>query len=239
MSMTPDSGPPEYHVNKLRDLPAADRPRERLLNYGPEHLSSAELLAIVLRTGTPSENVLNLSIRLLSQFGGLAGLEKANLSELTRIHGFGEAKTAQLKAALELGKRLKSLRQDERPTINSPEDVANLLQSEMAFLEQEHLRVVMLNTRNHVLGVPEVYRGNVNSAIVRAGEVLREAVRSNATGVIVVHNHPSGDPTPSSEDIQVTRQLAEAGKLLDIEVMDHVVVAQNGFVSLKRNGLWG
>ncbi|MDA0987587.1 MAG: DNA repair protein RadC [Chloroflexi bacterium] len=220
----------------IRDLPAAERPRERLRNYGPSYLSNAELLAIILRTGTSSESVLSLSARLLSQFGGLAGLAKASYDELQRIHGFGEAKTSQLKAAFELGRRLLSLQENERVTIHSPQDVANLLQGEMAFLDQEHLRVVLLNTRNQVLAIPEVYRGNVNSAVVRAGEVFRDAVRSNAPAVIVVHNHPSGDPTPSEEDVRVTEQLVEAGRLLDIEVLDHLVVAQNGFISLKEKG---
>jgi len=136
-----------------------------------------------------------------------------------------------------LGRRLLSLQENDRATIHSPQDVANLLQGEMALLEQEHLRVVLLNTRNQVLAIPEAYRGNVNSAVIRAGEVFREAVRSNAPAVIVVHNHPSGDPTPSEEDVRVTEQLVEAGKLLDIEVLDHLVMTQNGFISLKEKGL--
>jgi len=234
--MTEGKGSPEYYV-MIRDLPATERPRERLKNYGASYLSNSELLAIILRTGTPSESVLSLSTRLLSQFGGLAGLARSSYDELESVYGFGEAKTAQLKAAFELGRRLSSLQENERATISSPQDVANLLQGEMAFLEQEHLRVVILNTRNQVLAIPEVYRENVNSAVIRAGEVLREAVRSNAPAIIIVHNHPSGDPTPSQDDVLVTEQLVEAGRLLDIEVLDHLVVAQNGFVSLKEKGL--
>ncbi|MEK7777867.1 MAG: UPF0758 domain-containing protein, partial [Chloroflexota bacterium] len=157
--MTEGRGSPEYHI-MLRDLPAAERPRERLRNYGPSYLSNAELLAIILRTGTHSESVLTLSARLLAQFGGLAGLARASYDELRQIHGLGEAKTAQLKAAFELGRRLLSLQENERATIHSPQDVANLLQGEMAFLEQEHLRVVLLNTRTQVLAIPAVYRGN-------------------------------------------------------------------------------
>ena len=234
--MTEGKGSPEYYV-MIRDLPAAERPRERLRNYGPSYLSNAELLAIILRTGTPSESVLSLSPRLLSHFGGLAGLARANYDELRSIHGLGEAKTAQLKAAFELGRRLLSLQENERATIHSPQDAANLPQGEMAFLEQEHLRVVLLNTRNQVLAIPEVYRGNVNSAVIRGAEVFREAVRSNAPAIIVVHNHASGDPTPSEEDVRVTEQLLEAGELLDIELLDHLVVAQNGFISMKETGL--
>lgn len=236
MSENEDQGAPPYRV-RIRDLPTGDRPRERLRNYGPSSLSSQELLAIVLRTGTASENVLTLGGRLLSKYGGLAGLARASYDDLKGVHGLGEAKTAQLQAAFELGKRLLSTQEHERPIIQSPEDVVNLLQGDMAFLEQEHLRVVLLNTKSQVLAIREVYRGNVDSAVVRPGEVFKEAVRSNAPRVIVVHNHPSGDPTPSQEDIQVTVQLIEAGRLLDVELLDHVVVAQNGFVSLKERRL--
>ena len=138
----------------------------------------------------------------------------------------GDAKTAQLKAALELGRRLLATTGEARVTIHSPQDVANLLMAEMAFLDQEHFRVLLLNTKNQVLAISEVYKGNVSSAMVRAAEVFQEAVRSNCPAVILVHNHPSGDPTPSPEDVQVTRQLVEAGRLLDIEVLDHVVIGQ-------------
>ena len=226
----------EYQV-MIRDLPQEERPRERLKNYGPSSLSNAELLAIILRTGTQSENVLNLSTRLMSRFGGLSGLAKASFDELCGVHGFGAAKTAQLKAAFELGRRAVSFQESERPIVQSPQDIANLLQGEMAFLDQEHLRVVLLNTRNHVLSVHEVYKGNANSAVIRPGEVFREAVRANALAIILVHNHPSGDPAPSDDDVQITRQIIDAGKLLDIEVLDHVVLAQRGFVSLKERKL--
>ena len=148
-------------------------------------------------------------------------MAKASFQELSNQHGIGEAKTSQLKAALELGKRLLATSDEQRVTIHSPQDVANLLMAEMAFLDQEHLRVLLLNTKNQVLGISEVYKGNVNSSVIRAGEVFQEAVRSNCPSVIVVHNHPSGDPTPSQEDVQVTRQLVEAGRLLDIELLDH------------------
>ena len=227
---------PQYRV-MIRDLPAGERPRERLRDHGPTYLSNAELIAILLRTGTTSENVIALATRLLSQYGGLEGLAKASFRELSNQHGMGEAKTSQLKAALELGKRLLATSDEQRVTIHSPQDVANMLMAEMAFLDQEHLRVLLLNTKNQVLGISEVYKGNVNSSVIRAGEVFQEAVRSNCPSVIVVHNHPSGDPTPSQEDVQVTRQLVEAGRLLDIELLDHVVIGRQDFVSLKEKGL--
>ena len=230
---------PHYHL-LIRDLPTSERPRERLRDHGAAYLSNAELIAILLRTGTPAENVIDLATRLLAQHGGLDGLARASFQELASLHGMGEAKTAQLKAALELGRRLLATTGEARVTIHSPQDIANLLMAEMAFLDQEHFRVLLLNTKNQVLAVKEVYKGNVSSAVIRAGEVFQEAVRSNCHAVILVHNHPSGDPTPSPEDVQVTRQLLEAGRLLDIEVLDHVIIGQaayGGFASMKERGV--
>jgi DNA repair protein RadC len=226
----------EYHP-LIRDLPESERPRERLQAYGPSSLSTSELLAIILRTGTRSESVINLGSRLLAQFHGLAGIAKASLADLCEVRGLGVAKAAQLKAALELGKRLMVASPEERPQVKSPSDVANLLMLEMGFLEQEHLRVVLLDTKNHVLGMPTIYVGSLNTSVMRVGELFREAVRANAAAVIVVHNHPSGDPTPSPEDINITRQIVEGGKLLDIDVLDHLIIGQQRYVSLKERGL--
>ncbi len=230
---------PQYHL-LIRDLPTSERPRERLRDHGAAYLSNAELIAILLRTGTPAENVVDLASHLLSRFGGLDGISRASFQELSSVHGIGEAKTAQLKAALELGRRLLASTSEDRVTIHSPQDVANLLAADMGLLDQEHFRVLLLNTKNQVLGIREVYKGNVSSAVIRASEVFQEAVRSNCPAIILVHNHPSGDPTPSPEDVQTTRQLVEAGKLLDIEVLDHLVIgraASGGFVSLKERRL--
>lgn len=224
---------PEYHT-LIRDLPATERPRERLRDYGPGALSTGELLAIVLRTGASRESVLALASRLLSRHGGLVGLARAGFGELCQERGLGEAKAAQLEAAFELGRRLASAQPEERATVRSPQDVANLLRPEMGLLDQEELRVVLLNTRNQVLGVHTVYRGSVNTSLVRVGELFREAVRQNCPALVVVHNHPSGDPTPSADDVAMTRQAVEAGRLLDIEVLDHLIIAQQGFVSLKE-----
>ena len=232
MTTTPDP-PVEYRL-RIRELPAEERPRERLRDYGPAALSNAELLAIILRVGTATENAVRLAERLLAHFGGLPGLYRASFNELRNQHGLGEAKAAQLQAALELGKRLLSMSPEDRASVRSPQDVANLVQGEMALLEQEHLRVVLLNTRNQVLGMPELYRGSVNSAQVRVAEVLRPAVRENCPALVVVHNHPSGDPTPSGQDIALTKELVAAGKLLDIEVLDHIVIGRGRFVSLKE-----
>ena len=233
--MTTESEP--IYRFTIHDFPSDERPRERLSNYGAAALSNAELLAILLRVGNPGENAVALGTRLLKEFGGLPGLAKAGFDELDEIKGLGLAKTAQLQAALELGRRLLLASPDARPQITSPTDVANLLMLEMGSLEQENLRTILLDTKNRVLDSPTVYIGNVNSSIIRVSEIFREAIRTNATALIVAHNHPSGDPTPSPEDIQVTRSIVEAGNLLGVEVLDHLVIGHQRFVSLRERGL--
>jgi len=221
----------------IHELPASERPRERLQHRGAAALSNAELLAIVLRTGVGGENVLNMAQRLLSTYGGLAGLARASFGELAREHGMGTAKTAQVQAALELGRRLLIASPDERPQITSPADAANLLMPEMELLEQEHLRTLLLDTKHHVLASPTIYVGNVNTSVIRVAELFREAIKLNCAALIVAHNHPSGDPTPSPDDIRVTEQIVQAGKLLDIEVLDHLIIGRQRYVSLKERGL--
>lgn len=225
------------YVLMMRDLPVDLRPRERMLYAGPGALSTAELLAIILRVGGRGENAIRMAERLLLEFDGVAGLAQASFDELCQQHGVGEAKAAQIKAAVELGKRLVAALPHERPQVRSPADVANLLMLEMALLEQEHLRVVLLDTKNRIMRVASIYEGSLNTAVVRVGEVFRPAVRANCASIIIVHNHPSGDPTPSPEDVRVTESLVEAGKLLDIEVLDHVVIGRNNYVSLKERKL--
>ena len=222
----------------IRDLPPSERPRERLKSFGPSSLSNVELLAILLRTGVTGEGVVSLAGRVLSRFRGLAGLARASYSELCDERGVSEAKACQLLAALELGRRYASLQPEETPVISSARDVANLLMGEMSFLEQEHLKVVLLNTKNQVMGISQVYIGNVNTSVIRGAEIYRPAIRQNCPAIIVVHNHPSGDPTPSAEDVVVTQELVEAGKLLDIELLDHIVIGNgNRFTSMKELGL--
>ena len=234
--MPPDAPIVEYYPT-IKELPEGERPRERLEHYGPAALSSAELLAIILRVGTKDENVIRVAQRLLTTYGGLAGLAQAPFSELVEIKGLGPAKTTQLKAAFELGRRLLVAAPHERPMVKSPADAANLLMMEMGMLEQEHLRAVILDSKNHVLKVHTVYIGSLNTAVVRVGELFREAIRVNAAAMIVAHNHPRNDQTPSSEDVYVTRQIVEAGKLLNIDVLDHLVICQARWVSLKERGL--
>ncbi len=217
----------------IRDMPVDERPRERLRMRGPESLTNAELIAILLRTGTNGENVVAVAQRILSKFEGLRGLGAAGFGELCAERAMGEAKAAQLIAAVELGKRTVHARPPERRIIRSPEDVYALLFAEMALLDREQLRVILLSTRNEVLSVREVYRGNVSSALVRVAEVFSDAVREGCPSIIVVHNHPSGDPTPSTEDAALTKQLIDAGSLLGVEVLDHIIIAREGHKSLK------
>ena len=226
--------PPTYRIT---DLSSSERPRERLSELGPGALSNAELLAILLRTGVQGENSVQLGQRLLQEFGGLNGLHRASVDDICRQKGIGAAKAAQIKAAIELGLRLRLEAPEERATIHGPEDAAALVQYEMAALPQEHLRVMHLDTRNRVINIEKVYVGSLNSSSVRVGEVFRGAISRNAAAIIVVHNHPSGDPTPSAEDVMITRAVVQAGKLLDIEVLDHLIIGQGKWTSLKDRGM--
>ena len=185
----------------------------------------------------PGENAVQLAQRLLTTFKGISGLHRAPFEELCNQHGIGEAKAAQLKAAIELGRRLALESPEERPAVNSPADAADLVKYDMSALEQEHLRVILLDTRNRVLDIVEIYKGSVNSSQVQVGELFKPAIRRNAPALIVVHNHPSGDPIPSPDDVVVTRAIVQAGKLLDVEVLDHMIIGQGRWVSLKERGL--
>ena len=228
---------PDHSTYRISDLAADDRPRERLEKLGPASLAKAELLAILLRVGVRGENVVQVSERLLSKYKGITGLHRAPFEELVNEHGLGRAKAATIKAALELGYRMTREEFTAEPVINSPGDAAALVAYELCGLEQEHLRVMLLDTRNRVTAIIEVYIGSVNSSQVHVGELFRSAIRRNASAIIVVHNHPSGDPTPSPDDVAVTRAIVQAGKLLDVEVLDHLVIGHGKWVSLKERGL--
>ncbi|WP_376791403.1 DNA repair protein RadC [Thermoflexus sp.] len=220
----------------IKDLPETERPRERLLRHGPNVLSTAELLAILLRTGRRGENALQLAHRVLQACGGIAGLARTSVHELAQIPGVGLAKAAQIQAALELGRRIAAATPEERPQVRSAHD-AYLLLTDMADLEQETLRVLLLDTRGRVIAIPTVYIGNVNTAWVRPAEIFREAIRRNAVSLIVAHNHPSGDPSPSPEDVALTRDLIAAGQLLGIGVLDHLIIGRGRFISLREQGI--
>ncbi|WP_183253575.1 RadC family protein [Anoxybacteroides tepidamans] len=220
----------------IRDVPKDARPRERLLSDGPESLSNQELLAILLRTGTKDESVLQLAQRLLHHFEGLRLLKDATVEEMTSIKGIGAAKAIQILAAIELGRRISRLSYDERYVIRSPEDGAKYLMDDMRFLSQEHFVAIYLNTKNQVIHRKTVFIGSLNASIVHPREVFKEAIKRSAASIICAHNHPSGDPTPSREDIEVTRRLAECGRIIGIELLDHLIIGDQKFISLKEKG---
>jgi len=230
-----------YHT-LIKEMPEGERPRERLAVYGEKALSNAELIAITLRTGNARENVISLAMRLLRTFDGLAGLERASYNELCEVPGIGPAKAAELKAAIELGRRVLASGDDMRPEISNPEIAANLLCA-MGSESQEQLRVLLLDSKNRLLRSVLVHQGTVNSAQVRIAEVFSEAIKDKAPAIFVAHNHPSGDPAPSPEDARVTQAIVRAGKLLEVAVVDHLVIgrARPGesvrYVSLKALGL--
>jgi DNA repair protein RadC len=220
----------------IRDFPQDERPRERFIQNGPESLSNHELIAILLRTGTKDESVLQLSNRLLTNFEGLRLLKAATLEEMTEIKGIGQAKAIQVLAAVEIGRRIANLNYNDRYVIRSPEDGANYVMNDMRFLSQEHFVCLYLNTKNQVLHKQTIFIGSLNASIVHPREVFREALKRSAASIICLHNHPSGDPAPSREDIEVTKRLVECGKMIGIDVLDHLIIGENKFVSLKEKG---
>ncbi|WP_307272925.1 DNA repair protein RadC [Peribacillus sp. V2I11] len=220
----------------IRDYPKEERPRERFLQDGPQSLSNQELLALLLRTGSREESVLQLSSRLINSFKGLRLLKEASVEELTMIKGIGEAKAIQILASVELGRRISNLNDQDRYVIRSPEDGANYCMEEMRFLSQEHFVCLYLNTKNQVLQKTTVFIGSLNASIVHPREVFKEAFKRSAASIICLHNHPSGDPSPSREDIEVTKRLVECGKIIGIEVLDHIIIGEHKYVSLKEKG---
>lgn len=221
----------------LRELPAAERPRERLASRGPSGLSAAELIAVLWGTGAAGRSATDLAEDALARHDGVPGLARTTDAELAAIPGVGPVKAARLAAAFELGRRSIADWPATRWTIRSPRDVADRMIVHMGRLEREELHVLALNAKNVVLRVSTVYVGNVSSSLVRVGELFRDAVRLDASGVILVHNHPSGDPTPSPDDLHLTAEAIAAGRLLDVDVLDHVVVGHDTWVSLRDRGV--
>lgn len=225
------------YMHMLRDLPAEERPRERMLQYGAGALSHAELLAILVRTGTRKESAIHIAQRMLTAAGGLRGLVDLSLDEMLHTKGIGPAKAIQLKAGIELGRRLAKTRLPEAETIRSPQNVAELLMEQLRYLQQEHFVCLFLNTKNHIIAQETLSIGSLNASIVHPREVFRAAIKCSSASIVCAHNHPSGDPTPSPEDIQLTRRLCEAGEIVGIDVLDHIVIGDGKFVSLKEQGL--
>ncbi|WP_274307585.1 RadC family protein [Solibacillus daqui] len=221
---------------KIHDVHEADRPRERLLRQGAKSLSNQELIAILLGTGTKQESVLTVANRVLLNFEKLHNLKFATLEEMTEIKGIGEAKAVLLLAAIELGRRLASKEDEQRYTIRSPEDAANFLMQDMTSLHQEHFVCLFLNVKNQILHKKTIFVGSLNASIVHPREIFREAVKRSAASIICAHNHPSGVPTPSPEDIDVTTRLYEAGKIIGVDLLDHVIIGDHQFISMKEKG---
>jgi DNA repair protein RadC len=229
---TPEPNQPPTR-RRVCDLPAEERPLYRLHRHGTDALATTELLALVLGTG----DAPGLAEELLIRFGSLHQLARANKAQLLKVRGIGDAQAGRLAATLELSRRLQEPPAEERPRIITPADGANLLLPRMRHLEQEELWVILLDTRNRVMKIAEIYKGSLNSSVVRTGEIFRPAIEMAAAAIIVAHNHPSGDPSPSPEDIRVTKQIAQAGKVLDIELLDHLVLGVQGFTSMKERGI--
>ncbi len=220
----------------IRDFPNDERPRERFVKQGPESLANHELLALLIQTGSKNESVLTLANKLLVHFDGLRLLKDASLDELKEMKGIGTAKAIQLMAAIELGRRVSNLEFTDRYCIRSPEDAAKYMMNEMRFLTQEHFVCLYLNTKNQVMHKQVVFIGSLNASIVHPREVYKEAFRRSAASIICLHNHPSGDPSPSREDIEVTKRLVECGKIIGIDLLDHIIIGENKFISLKEKG---
>jgi DNA repair protein RadC len=223
----------------VHDLPLSERPRERLLKLGSEALSAQEILALILGRGIKGESVIETSHKLLSRFGSLKGVANASVEELTQTRGIGPAKAAQIKAALELSKRLEiDVDEKPKPVLKSPEDVAAAVRSQLKGKKKEHFLVICLDTRNRLINCKQVSIGSLDTSIVHPREVFKEAVSSSAASVIFVHNHPSGDPEPSKEDVELTKRLAKAGEIVGIDVLDHIIVCDKSYLSLKAKNLF-
>jgi DNA repair protein RadC len=220
----------------LKHVPAEERPRERLRNLGAGALSNAELLAILLRTGNRNESVLHLSERLLTEAEGIRNLYGMSIDEMMSLPGIGEAKAILIQAALELGRRVGAHTTQNTVIIRSPKDAADLMMEEMRNLKQEHFVCLFLNMKNAVIGKETVFVGSLNSSIVHPREIFRSAVKRSAASVICLHNHPSGDPVPSPEDIAVTQRLVDAGNLMGIDILDHLIIGEKVYTSMKEKG---
>ncbi len=219
----------------IRDLPVEERPRERLAKHGAEALSNAELLAIILRTGVEGETVINVSQKLLAKSeGNLVTLFSSSLTELQETNGIGPAKATQIQACFELGKRFAATKPNNCDAIKTDADVAALLGPSMRFLDKEVFKVVLLDSRNHIIKIQDVSIGTVNASLVHPREVFKAALKESATSIILVHNHPSGDPTPSEEDLKTTNRLKKAGELLGVNLLDHLIISSRGLTSLKE-----
>ena len=220
----------------IREMPAQERPRERLVEHGADALRNAELIAILLRTGMKGVSAVQIAEQLLQKFGFLDSLARASLKELGQVKGIGRDKAIALKSAFTLAQRMAKEMRGEAPMLDTPERIAELLREENRFYEVETFQSVLLNTRRRLIRVEQISQGTLDTILVHPREVFRGAIAANASALILVHNHPSGDPTPSREDLRLTRQLVECSKLLDLRIHDHVIIGRERFISLAQRG---
>jgi DNA repair protein RadC len=223
----------------IHDLPVSERPRERLQKLGAEALSAQEILALILGRGIAGESVAVTAQRLLNQFGSIKGMAGASLEELAQVRGIGAAKASQIKAAFELANRLDGYPESgSKPVVKTPDEVVRLVKGRLKGKKREHFLVILLDTRSQLIKISEISIGSLDSSIVHPREVFKEALSASAASVIFAHNHPSGDPEPSEDDVKLTERLANAGEVMGIDVLDHVIIGDKKYLSLKREGLF-
>jgi len=221
----------------IHDLPRPERPRERLQRFGPEALSAQELLALVIGRGIPKKSVMNIAQELLTRFGNIKAISQATIEELSQVKGIGLAKAAQIKACFELGKREELEPEQKDFDIKNPESVVKAIRASIKDKAKEHFKLILLNPRNKIIGISTISIGTLNASLVHPREVFKDAIIHSAASVVLAHNHPSGDPEPSEDDLKITKKLVDSGKILGVEVIDHIIIAKNGFKSFKEEGL--
>ncbi len=221
----------------VRDLPKSERPRERLIKFGPEALSAQELLALIIGRGIPKKSVMNIAQELLARFGNIKAISQASIAALSEIKGIGLAKAAQIKACFELGKRQDLEPELKNYVIKNPQSVVKAIRASIKDKAKEHFKLILLDTRNKIIGISTISIGTLNAGLVHPREIFKEAIIHNSASVVLAHNHPSGDPEPSDEDLTITKRLVKSGKILGIEVIDHIIIGKTNFSSFKERGL--